>query len=201
LPPDIPPAVEALVMQMLVKDPATRFPNGAALAQAVGQVRGGHSGGQGRPARPAAKTRVVPVTATQAPPAGRSPTPAPARPNPATRVQPAAPPPMRRPATAGNGPAYGPGTVTANRTPPPAYPAARPGAPARPAAGPAVRQRSNRRTGLSVLLAVIVLVLAGLVLIVVNQLVGELSATGPLRTDPTLPAVAVQHAALAVGAS
>ena len=116
LPPDVPPAVAALVMQMLVKDPATRFPNGAALAQAVGQLRGG-----GRPAAPpgppgpAARTRAVPVAPAQSPPRRARParpTRA-ARPNPATRVQPAAPPPMRRPATAGHGPAYGPGTVTA----------------------------------------------------------------------------------------
>jgi len=203
LPPDVPPAVSALVMQMLVKDPATRFPNGAALAQAVGQVRGtGSPGGAAGTARPAVRTRAVPVAPAQAPPARRSPAPAAARPNTATRVQPAAPPPMRRPATAGHGPAYGPGTVTANRTPPPAYPAARPSAPARPAAAPAVRRRSNRRTGLSVLLAVIVLVLAGLVLIAVNLLVGELSATGALPTGyAPLPAFAIQQAAPPVGAS
>ena len=201
LPPDIPPAVSALVMQMLVKDPATRFPNGAALAQAVGQVRGSRGRGAAGTAPPAARTRAVPVAPAKAPPAGRPPTPPAARPNPATRVQPAAPPPMRRPATAGHGPAYGPGTVTAHRTPPPAYPVARPSAPARPAA-PAVRPRSSRRTGLSVLLAVIVLVLAGLVLIAVNQLVGELSATGALPAgSAALPVDAIAPASPPVGAS
>ncbi|MEP6563285.1 MAG: serine/threonine-protein kinase, partial [Nakamurella sp.] len=39
LPADVSPAVAALVMQMLVKDPAVRFPNGGALALAVQQVR------------------------------------------------------------------------------------------------------------------------------------------------------------------
>jgi hypothetical protein len=53
-----------------------------------------------------------------------------------------------------------------------------------------------------VLLAVIVLVLAGLVLIVVNQLVGELAAGGPIQAGyPTLSAFVVQQAAMAVGAS
>ena len=41
LPADVPPAVAALVMHMLAKDPTARFPNGAALAQAVGQLRSG----------------------------------------------------------------------------------------------------------------------------------------------------------------
>ena len=207
LPPDIPPAVAALVMQMLVKDPATRFPNGVALAQAVGQIRGGsRPAGTSGTTRTAARTRAVPVAPAQSPAASRTPAtgrPNPsARPTPATRVQPAAPPPMRRPATAGSGPAYGPGTVTANRTPPPAYPVARPGPPAHPAAAPASRPRSGRRTGLSVLLAVIVLVLAAFVLIVVNQLVGELAAGGSIEAGyPALPAFVVQQADLATGAS
>ena len=47
--------------------------------------------------------------------------------------------------------------------------------------GAASAKRSSRRTGLSVLLAVIVLVLAGLVLVVVNQLVGDLSASGSIQ--------------------
>ncbi len=41
LPPDIPPPVAGLVMRMLAKDPARRFPDGATLARAVAAVRGG----------------------------------------------------------------------------------------------------------------------------------------------------------------
>ena len=197
LPPDIPPAVAALVMQMLVKDPATRFPNGAALAEAVGRIRGGgRPVGASGPARPEARTRAVPVPPTRAPVVARSAGPAPARQNPATRVQPQAPSPVRRPVAAGAGPAYRPGTVAASRTPPPAYPAAEQRAPARPATRSAVRQRSGRRTGLSVLLALIVLVVAGMVLIVVNQLVGELAAGAALQSGyPAVPQLAVGNAA------
>jgi hypothetical protein len=67
------------------------------------------------------------------------------------------------PAPAGPAP-YGPGTTTA---------AGRPGQ-----GGPPAR-RSERRTGLSVLLAVVVVLLAVLVLVLVNQMVGELSVAGP----------------------
>ena len=180
LPPDVPPAVAALVMHMLVKDPATRFPNGAALAQAVGQVRtGGRPGGSSATSNPAARTVVAaPVRASSvgrspALPAGRPP--ATARP-PATRVQPVAPPPSRQAAPTGR-PQYGPSTATAHRAPPPVYPVAAPPSTPGPFAA-AATHRSSRRTGLSVLLALIVLALAGLVLVIVNQLVGELSAVG-----------------------
>ena len=43
LPPDVPPPVAGLVMQMLAKDPTRRFVDGAALARAVGAVRSGVS--------------------------------------------------------------------------------------------------------------------------------------------------------------
>jgi eukaryotic-like serine/threonine-protein kinase len=43
LPADIPPAVVGLVMRMLAKDPARRFPDGASLAAAVARVRAGGS--------------------------------------------------------------------------------------------------------------------------------------------------------------
>jgi serine/threonine-protein kinase len=41
LPADVPPPVRALVERTLVKDPADRFPDGAALLQAVDEVRAG----------------------------------------------------------------------------------------------------------------------------------------------------------------
>jgi serine/threonine-protein kinase len=165
LPPDVPPAVAALVMQMLVKDPAARFGNGAALAQAVGQVRSGSTGTGSYRSRPAASapTRVAPmVTSAPGRTSGRVPAPAP----PATRVQPT---PVHLPDAQ-------PGQLATSR---PSYPGGQQGAPAGygpPVTGgsqPAVRQ-TRRRTGLSVLLAVTVLVLAGLVLVLVNQVVGSL---------------------------
>ena len=41
LPADVPPAVVSLVMRMMAKDPAARFPDGGSLAAAVSQVRSG----------------------------------------------------------------------------------------------------------------------------------------------------------------
>ena len=170
LPPDVPPVVASLVMQMLVKDPSTRFPNGAALAQAVGQLRGtGQPAVRRAPAAPTqAPTRVAPAVRGSATPDTRA-----ARP-PATQVQPRTPPrtsvpvPVQtrtsRPMTpAPAGPAgYGPGMAPAGR----------------PVQGGPPARRSVRRTGLSVLLAVVVVLLAVLVLVLVNQMVGTLSASG-----------------------
>ena len=48
----------------------------------------------------------------------------------------------------------------------------------RPVQGGPPARRSVRRTGLSVLLAVVVVLLAVLVLVLVNQMVGTLSASG-----------------------
>ena len=155
------------------------------FAIVCGQVRnGGHDAAAPAPSNPAARTRSVPMVARPAP--GRPAAPAPARPNPATRVQPALPQ-MFQPAGAVVRPGYGPGTITANRTPQPVYPAAP------RSAAPAATNRARRRTGLSVLLALIVLMLAVVVLVVVNQLVGELSAAEAAQTwylPVTAPAAA-----------
>jgi serine/threonine-protein kinase len=179
LPPDVPPVVAGLVMQMLVKDPATRFPNGAALAQAVGQLRGSGATAVRRPPAaptPATTSRVAPAARGPAVPAARLPV-APSRPGvPATRVQPRTPPPtsvpvpvstrVNRPAPTRGGPApYGPGTSGPGTS-----------AQSRPVRAAPPSRRAGRRTGLSVLLAVVVVLLAVLVLVVVNQLVGGLSA-------------------------
>jgi serine/threonine protein kinase len=167
LPPDVPPVVAGLVMQMLVKDPSTRFPNGAALAQAVGQLRAtGATAVRRAPAVSAPKatpprTRVAPAVRAPAVPAARLPAPVSRQGPAATRAQPRNPPPTSTP-------------IPLNHSAP--TPAARaPYAPGTPAAGPPAR-RPGRRTGLSVLLAVVVVLLAVLVLFVVNQVVGELSA-------------------------
>jgi serine/threonine protein kinase len=143
LPEDIPAPVARLVMTMLAKDPAARFPNGEMLAHAASRLRTGAPELRPSVARP---TAVAPVVATVAPP----PRP-PARPTRAVAV-PLVPardvPPDRRQAR------------------PPA-PSAQPMAPAAHAAG--------RRTGMSVLLAVLVLVLAGLVLVVLNAAFGAMA--------------------------
>ncbi len=62
LPPDIPPPVAALVLRMLAKDPARRFPDGASVARAVAAVRSGAGPGYG--AQPTGfPTGAVPVAA------------------------------------------------------------------------------------------------------------------------------------------
>ncbi|WP_425582086.1 protein kinase domain-containing protein [Streptosporangium fragile] len=64
LPPDIPPAVRALVERSLSKDPARRFPSAAAMSTAARQaVLGGESGMAAAPASPAPG---VPETGWQA---------------------------------------------------------------------------------------------------------------------------------------
>lgn len=81
LPPDIPPPVVALVMRMLAKDPAARFPTGAALARAVAQVRAGVAPGRRVVAGPI--TGAIPAaaapTAVLVPPPAAMPIPMPAR--------------------------------------------------------------------------------------------------------------------------
>ncbi len=165
LPPDVPPVVAGLVMQMLVKDPATRFPNGAALAQAVGPLRGsGATAVRRAPAMPT-PTRVAPAVRGPAVPAARLPASVSRQGSPATRAQPRTPPPASVP-------------IPMNRPTP--APAARapygPGMPASGRPGGTPTRRPGRHTGLSVLLAVVVILLAVLVLVVLNQLVGGLSA-------------------------
>jgi serine/threonine-protein kinase len=137
LPDDVPPAVARLVMTMLAKDPAARFPNGAMLARAANELRAG--GGRDLvPPRPAPRPTLV---------------------APAMRADVAAPPPPARP------------TRAAVRPPPPPQPQS-----IRPPAPPPVRSAAGagRRTGLSVLLAVLVVVLAGLVLVILNAVFGTL---------------------------
>jgi len=173
LPPDVPPAVATLVLQMLVKDPAARYPNGAALAQAIAQVRGGARAGRpGGPAQPT-RTRAVPVVAAGPAAVAGHPVPAPtggptrvAAQPPATRAQPVS---AGRPNVPTGNPGYAPGTATAHRSQQGGLPPI--SRPARPAG-----RATGRRTGLSILLALTVLVLACLVLLLVNQLVGGLSS-------------------------
>ncbi|WP_395727781.1 serine/threonine-protein kinase [Nakamurella sp.] len=143
LPDDVPPPVARLVMTMLAKDPAARFPNGAVLARAASELRAG-GGRDLTPLRPPPAPRptlVAPAmtTGVAARPQARStratarPLPPPAQP--AQAVRPSVPPPV---------------------------PAAR----SAPTAG--------RHTGLSVLLAVLVVILAGLVLVILNAVFGTL---------------------------
>jgi len=181
LPADVPPAVAALVLHMLAKDPTARFPNGAALAQAVGQLRSGGGGpsasvstGPHR-ARPAAAPPALPVSPASTGAAGRRPRPTAGLPAPS--LVPAAgamraAPPARRSQPPAN-PAPAPIRPTSQL---PSRPSSRPDA--RPPAG-SVRQparRVSQRTGLSVAVALLVLALAGAVAVWIDQSVGDLPA-------------------------
>lgn len=150
LPPDVPPPVAALVMQMLAKDPARRFPDGGSLARAVAVVRGVIAGAAGSF------------------PSGRIPTPTGPTQN-AVRTGPPLLPAM------GPTPGGGPAAVPGGHYPVPAGSAhpwyaggyAVPGnaPPARPAVVPQpIRAQMpypapvDRRTGLAVLIAILVVV-------------------------------------------
>jgi serine/threonine-protein kinase len=143
LPEDVPPPVARLVMTMLAKDPAARFPNGAALARVASELRSG--GGRD-------------LTPLRPPPAPRPTLVAPAM---ATDL--AARPPARST------------RATARPLPPPPQPA-QPVRPSIPPPVPAARSAATagRHTGLSVLLAVLVVILAGLVLVILNAVFGTL---------------------------
>lgn len=177
LPPDVPPVVAGLVMQMLVKDPAARFPNGATLAQAVGQVRASPGGG-GRSAGPVlARTAVVPVATTVGPrlPSARFAVPAP---TPVARAMPNSPaaPIIGRPVS-GARPSQAPVGSAAYR---PQTAGTRTGQfAARPA---------SRHTGLSVLLALLVLVLAGITAVVINTATATERSVGAEESDSGIPA-------------
>ena len=168
LPADVPPPVAALVMHMLAKDPTARFPNGAALARAVGQLRSGAGGpgavtatgphrvgppGTVRPVRP-----VRPTASLAAPALVPVAVPAPPRTNPPTRRAPA-PAPV----------AAGPTSQQPSR--PPSRPQSRP--PVAPARQPQPPRPVSQRTGLSVALALLVLALAGALAVWINQSVGD----------------------------
>ena len=146
LPDDVPPAVARLVMTMLAKDPAARFANGALLARAAAELRAGGGRDLAAPRPPAPRpTLVAPAVPAEVAPRPR-PTRSAARPVPAVPAGPAVPPRSAQ--------------VVRPVAPPPA-------AVPRSAA-------SGRRTGLSVLLAVLVVVLAGLVLVILNAVFGTL---------------------------
>ena len=166
LPPDVPPAVTALVMRMLAKDPAARFPDGGSLAREVTRLRAPLASG-GADVRSMTGPRAVTAGAPAARPsshrsAARPPSGLPAARTPRpTRVQPVsqpAPRPTPRPTPAPAG-----GRALATATPP------RPAMP--PAPVPAGR-RSGRRTGLSVIIALLVLLVAAAVLVVLHQVFG-----------------------------
>ncbi|QNK82053.1 serine/threonine-protein kinase [Nakamurella sp. PAMC28650] len=138
LPPDIPPPVAALVMRMLAKDPARRFPDGGSVARAVGVVRGGVR--PGFPA-PGPITGSFPVGGGSAV-AGRSPaTEAVARRSYASPSQgaPSQAAPSYAPPVRSSVPVFAADRTQAHYPPP-----------------------VNRRTGLAVLIAVLVLLIVGI---------------------------------------
>ena len=138
LPLDIPPAVAGLVMRMLAKDPAQRFPDGASVAVAVARVRaGGSVAGSGGfvapPSPPSGAVRVVaaPVVVT-----------------PHSRPTPGAPTPGRR------------------------------------VSRPPVAAPSGRRTGIALLIALLVVVIAGAAGVYLVT-----RADGPAGTESQAPSV------------
>ena len=174
LPADVPPPVAALVMHMLTKDPSARFPNGAALAQAVGQLRSTGSAavtatGPHRVGAPAAARPVRPTAGLAAPalaaagpaaprtgaPTRRAPVPAPVAPTSRQPYRPASPAPSRPQSRPQSRPPSG--TAGPGRQPPPP-------------------RRVSQRTGLSVALALLVLALAGALAVWINRAVGDLPA-------------------------
>lgn len=155
LPPDIPPPVAALVMRMLAKDAARRFPDGGTLARAVVAVRGG-----GRPLFGGAGSG--PLTSGAIPvgsiPVGSIPVGA----VPSGAVGAAVFPGGRRQAPATGAPMSGRSGQQPGYAPP-----------VRPVAMPPARAQArypepvNRRTGVAVFIAISVLVVVAIVGIIV----------------------------------
>ena len=165
LPPDIPPSVAALVMRMLAKNPARRFPDGVSVARAVVAVRGvGPSGAptgaqfsgaqfsgaqlsgalpRARPLGPITPTRSL---AADSPPAGPQ------------HAVPAYAPPLRRP-------------VVPARPAPASYP-------------PPV----HRRTGIAVVIAILVLIVVGIAGAIVVTRTGAAGAGASLPSPAARPA-------------
>ncbi|WP_111768271.1 protein kinase domain-containing protein [Nakamurella deserti] len=151
LPPDVPPAVVELIRHALLKNPAQRYPDGGAFAQAVAAVRAGY-------APPPTGSFALPGAAALPP----------------TQVF-AAPPRTR----------------TAVAAAPP-----RPVTSAVPAARPATRPRPKRHTGLSVLIALLILLLAGAVGTALYFQTSSLTGTassGVLLTPRTSPLDALRE--------
>ncbi len=168
LPAEVPPAVSGLVMRMLIKDPAGRYVNGAALVRAVDGVRSGPGQAHRAPSRTGASrpTRVAPVATV---------------PRAAARVIPASAGVVRtRSAPVPRHPAPPAGQLSGPiRQAPPAAVGGQGGHP------PPVYRRQTRRLGLSVFLAVTVLVLAALALLLIDQLAGRAFGATGLSPQPT----------------
>ncbi len=166
LPPDVPPAVAALVMRMLAKDPAARYHDGGSLAREVAALR--RPTGHAPAARPPSTAYASPGPARPSGQAARAsgqaarPSPQPV-PTPQPRL-PRLPRPTRvqqvQPAPVHTG-----GRSVATAAPPRAAPAPHPAPTGRP---------PSHRTGLSVLLALLVLLAAAVVLVVLHEIVGPL---------------------------
>ena len=183
LPPDIPPPVAALVLRMLAKDPARRFPDGAAVARAVAVVRGGARTGLG--AQPtgfptgAGPAVVRPSSGANGPAAfgvgaARAQDQATAWTGSVPGAQPQIHPSSAYPVQAG----YAPPSYA-----PPPRPATLPPRPRLGHPAPV-----NRRTGIAALIAVLVLIIvgvAGAILLTHTDILGSLrdsSSTGIHRT-------------------
>ena len=163
LPPDIPRPVALLVMRMLVKDPARRYPDGASVARAVAAVRGEAATGYGSQPTgfPTGATPVRPPNVATGPTLFGA-----AAAQAATRAVPA--PGSAIPAPAGYAP--------------PAY--APPLRPATPSARPRLGYPApvNRRTGVAAVIAVLVLLVVGIAGAILLTHTGTLGSLGGSET-------------------
>ncbi len=163
LPPDVPPPVAALVMRMLSKAPAQRYPDGGSLASACAMVRAG----------------------------GMPPVPPGAAPLPAVPPFAPAPHPGTGPGGIGVDPAVAPGGVpgpggadpTTGRGPtllgPP--PGSGTSAPLQVVVTRGHPEPRHRRTGLSLLLVLLVIVLAAVVAVILLTRSGSTAGAGCAR--------------------
>ncbi|MET3805871.1 serine/threonine-protein kinase [Nakamurella sp. UYEF19] len=177
LPPDIPPPVAALVMRMLAKDPARRFPDGASVARAVAAVRGG-----GRPGFPIPPAGPFPSGAINTGTGGMAGMTA------AGQLRPAG-----SPSTGTGAPRSAASGAVAGYAPPTYAPPVRAMAPVPLRAPAAYPPPVNRRTGLAILVAVLVLVLVGVVSLIILTRTGtpgslETSSAEATHAAPVRPA-------------
>ncbi len=165
LPPDIPPSVTALVMRMLAKDPARRFPDGVSVARAVVAVRGGAAA-----FAPPARQQSSQQPSGQQQSGQQS--------GALQRARPPGPAPLTRIGAAVPLPA-GPAQAVPGYAPPLRPPVV----PARPPRTP-YPAPVYRRTGIAVVIAVLVLVVVGIAGAIVITRTG---AAGPGGADRAMP--------------
>ena len=177
LPPDVPPAIATLVMRMLAKDPAARYPDGGSLAREVAALRApsGHRTGPPRsvtaPRSATAPRSTTAPRSVAAPRSGPSPRPPAGRPSSPPLAQRAPVAQTRQPRPTRVQPIQQPAPVPAGAR---SVVTATPPRPASPPQQLTVVRSTGRRTGLSVLLALLVLLAAAVLLLVLHEVFGAL---------------------------